>query len=102
MTIVSHAIETFSIAALESMAMGKPMVMSKVGGAEEQVEEGWNGYVFSPGDIDQLTKHLEYLSDEKIRMNFSAQAREGVVGRFSLPVMLQDYENALISVIGDL
>ena len=39
MTLVSHA-ETFSFAALESMALGKPLVMSDIGGASEQVVHG--------------------------------------------------------------
>ena len=42
--LLSTAIETFSIAVLEAMAMGKPMIMSDIGGAREQVEHGvqWN------------------------------------------------------------
>jgi glycosyltransferase involved in cell wall biosynthesis len=51
MTLVSHAIETFSLAALESMALAKPLVMSDIGGASEQVLHGQTGLLFEPGDI---------------------------------------------------
>src|SRR6185437_1994010 len=49
MTLVSHS-ETFSLAALESMALGKPLVMSDVGGAGEQVIHGQTGLLFEPRD----------------------------------------------------
>jgi len=100
MVIVSHAIETFSIAALESMSLGKSMVMSKIGGAEEQIQEGWNGYVFPPGDINQLTGHLDTLADDQKRSSLSVNARQRVVDHFSLPVMVRRYEHALYSTLG--
>src|ERR1035438_4211131 len=49
--LASHAIETLSIAALEAMAMGKPLVLTRIGGAEEQVIDGKNGFLYEPGDI---------------------------------------------------
>src|SRR5581483_11365546 len=58
MTLVSHAIETFSLAALESMALAKPLVMSDIGGASEQVLHGQTGLLFEPGDITALAGHL--------------------------------------------
>ena len=61
MTIVSHHVETFSIATLEAMAMGKPMVMSRIGGADEQIAHGINGYLFPKGDISALVEALTHL-----------------------------------------
>ena len=49
MTLTSHVVETFSIAALESMALGKPMVLTRIGGAEEQVRHGTNGFLYERG-----------------------------------------------------
>ena len=46
---IAPAIETFSLAALESMALGKPLVMSDIGGASEQVLHGQTGLLFEPG-----------------------------------------------------
>ena len=53
MVLTSHS-ETFSLSALESMAMGKPMVMTSTGGAAEQVKEGTTGFLFAPGDVAAL------------------------------------------------
>jgi glycosyltransferase involved in cell wall biosynthesis len=77
MSIVSHRVETFSIAALESMALGKPMVMSDVGGAAEQVVEGKTGFLFPPGDVPALAQALRRvaLDPERARMGQMSRAR---------------------------
>jgi glycosyltransferase involved in cell wall biosynthesis len=40
--------ETFSVAALEAMAMGLPCVLTNIGGASEMVFNGFNGYLVQP------------------------------------------------------
>jgi glycosyltransferase involved in cell wall biosynthesis len=92
MALVSHGVETFSIAALEAMALQKPMVMSRVGGAAEQVIDGVNGYLYRRGDIDALTEALSRLSDVQQRERMGRQARSIVEQQFSLPLMIDAYE----------
>ncbi|MBK8286533.1 MAG: glycosyltransferase, partial [Ahniella sp.] len=75
MAIVSHAVETFSISALESMALERPMIMSRIGGAEEQVSDGVNGFVFDAGDIGALTDCLRKCSDSAERVRLGTNAR---------------------------
>src|SRR5262249_14701417 len=36
--------EAFSLAAIEAMALGKPVVHADVGGAAEMIVPGWNGF----------------------------------------------------------
>jgi glycosyltransferase involved in cell wall biosynthesis len=93
MVLVSHAVETFSIAALEAMALGKPMVMSAVGGAAEQIQQGENGFLYPRGDIAALAAALAGLVDATRRTAMSLAARRNVVERFSLPVMIARYEH---------
>lgn len=90
MAIVSHQ-ETFSIAALEAMALGKPMVMSAIGGADEQVRDGENGYLFPAGDVGALTRALRKLADAPHRDELGKNARTGVVRDFGLQNMLDRY-----------
>ena len=92
MTIVSHHVETFSIATLEAMAMGKPMVMSRIGGADEQVDHGSNGYLFPKGDIAALVEALTRLKDRQRAEAFGQRARETVERHFSLVVMVDAYD----------
>ncbi|MCU7878591.1 MAG: glycosyltransferase [Candidatus Thiodiazotropha sp. (ex Lucinoma borealis)] len=91
MAIVSHQVETFSNAALESMAMGKPMVMSTIGGAAEQVQDGVNGYLFPVGDVDALAEALRKLADSVHREELGKRAREVVERNFDLNTMLLKY-----------
>jgi glycosyltransferase involved in cell wall biosynthesis len=75
--LASHAVETFSVAALEAMALGKPLVLTRIGGADEQVSDNVNGFLFEPGDIDGLAAHLARLSvpEERARMGIEAVSR---------------------------
>jgi glycosyltransferase involved in cell wall biosynthesis len=95
MALVSHTIETFSLAALESLALGKPVVMSNVGGASEQIVPGVNGYLFEPGDIDTLSDCLQRLAQARPGAPMAAAARDSVVSQYTLPRMLEKFSACL-------
>jgi glycosyltransferase involved in cell wall biosynthesis len=95
MVLASHHTETFSLSALESMALGKPVVMTRTGGATEQVEPGSNGFLFEPGDIGALQSHLRTLADPATALRLGAAARRVVRERFRDRQMLQCYETLL-------
>ena len=86
MTLVSHT-ETFSLAALESMALGKPLVMSDIGGASEQIVHGQTGLLFEPHDITALTEQLTTLGSAPLRARMGAAAERRVRELFSLRTM---------------
>jgi len=58
LAILSSRVEAFSLAPLEAVAMGKAIVMSNIGGAPEQIVSGYNGYLYSRGDISALAHAL--------------------------------------------
>ena len=92
----SVAVETFSNAALEAMAMERPVVISDIGGAAEMVEEGVNGFLFPPGDVAALAEKLALMArDSELRGQMSLQARRVVQERFSFETMLRGYENLI-------
>lgn len=98
MTLTSHAVETFSLAALESMSMGKPVVLSEVGGAAEQVQPGVNGFLFPPGDIEALSGHLRKLSAPELRASMAAAARALVREHFTERAMTAAYAAQLAAL----
>jgi glycosyltransferase involved in cell wall biosynthesis len=98
MTLVSVAIETFSIAALESMAMGKPMIMSDIGGAREQVTNGENGWLFPVGDVRALSDALERSWDVATTRSMGEIARARVLEKFSERAMMAAYSALLTRV----
>ena len=75
--------DCFSIAALEAMASGLPVVISAVGGIPEIVEQGASGYALAPGDRQALGQAIEeLLSNEPRRRAMGARGRELVEQRF--------------------
>jgi glycosyltransferase involved in cell wall biosynthesis len=99
MTLVSHSVETFSLAALESMALGKALVMSDIGGASEQVVHGQNGFLFAAGDIAALTGHLSALNSESLRSRFGRSAAHRVRQLFTLDTMIHGFSRRIEGVL---
>ncbi len=95
MVLTSHSVETFSIAALESMAMGKPVVMTNIGGASEQVDNGVNGFLYEPGDINALSNALIAIAKPGIAQIMGEKAREIVHTKFGIFQMVKKYEDFL-------
>ena len=99
MTLVSHSIETFSLAALESMALGKPLVMSDIGGASEQVLHGQTGFLFEPGDINALTAHLQSLASPTLQSRMGSAAQRRVRQLFTVDTMTTGFTEQMVRLI---
>lgn len=99
MVLTSHAVETFSIAALEAMALGKPMVMTRIGGATEQVQPGENGLLYPAGDTAALAACLRQLADAPVRNRMGVRADRQVRQRFGIDRMVRSYEVALEALV---
>jgi glycosyltransferase involved in cell wall biosynthesis len=59
------------IALKEALALGKPLIGSKVGGIPMQIRDGWNGFLVEPGNEKVLAEKIKYLignEEERVRM----------------------------------
>jgi glycosyltransferase involved in cell wall biosynthesis len=99
MTLVSHAVETFSLAALESMALGKPLVMTDIGGASEQVLHGQTGFLFERGDINALTTHLRSLASRTLQSRMGSAAQRRVRQLFTLDAMTTGFTEQMVRLV---
>lgn len=52
--------------ALESFQFSKPVIASNIGSLPELVKDGENGFLFSPGNAEELLKKIKYLDDDKL------------------------------------
>lgn len=96
--VLTSQTETFSLASLESMSMGLPMVMSDVGGAREQITDGDTGLLFPQGDVAALTQCLARLFPADLRRAMGAKAMRNVHAKFSLERMVHQYEQLFLGV----
>jgi glycosyltransferase involved in cell wall biosynthesis len=93
----SVAVESFSNAALEAMSMGRPVILSDIGGAREMITDGVEGYVVSPTELSaRLPAIISALyADRRKRQQMGAAARNRAVTCFSVPAMVAGYRGLL-------
>ena len=87
--------ENASIAVLEAMADGLPIIASRIGGLPEQVTSGENGFLVDPQNVDAwadtLRQFMELGPSEKARMG--AASRQRVVERYGWEKHLTDLQS---------
>lgn len=77
--VLSSFEEGLPISLVEAMALGKPVVATKVGGVPEIVKDGVNGLLVPQGEPEQMTDALlKLLSNPKIRKEMGTTAAESV------------------------
>jgi glycosyltransferase involved in cell wall biosynthesis len=96
--VLTSFTEAFSLAAIEAMALGKPVVHSEVGGAGEMIRPGREGFLYPVGDAGALVDRLAVLADGAMRSRMGARARETVEAQFSEQAMVDRYEKLLIEL----
>ncbi|MCE0522869.1 MAG: glycosyltransferase family 4 protein [Methylacidiphilales bacterium] len=100
--VLSESIETSSYAAKEMMAMGIPLVCSRYSGLPENIDEGKNGFLVAPGDIENLRKcvtvFLNLSPSEKAA--FHAHSRDKAVREFSRQRQMESLAQAYWEVCG--
>lgn len=74
--VFPSAFESFGLVILEAMASGLPVVSSRVGGAQDMIIEGVNGFTFDVDDNAALVKAVRQIaSDPAKRQTMSAESR---------------------------
>lgn len=83
LAVPSVCFESFGLAAVEAMARGVPVIVSRIGALAELVQDGENGLLVPPGDEKALAAALRRLwSDPGLCRRLSAAGRE-TARRFS-------------------
>lgn len=75
--------ESFGVAAVESSAMGVPIIASRIGGVSEVVEHGKSGILVKPRDPDELANAiLTLIENPNLRISMGEKGRELVVKKY--------------------
>ncbi|HET9941366.1 MAG TPA: glycosyltransferase family 4 protein [Candidatus Eisenbacteria bacterium] len=89
-------VESFGMVAAEAMACGMPVLASRQGGLPELVLDGSTGYLFEPGDHEQLADLLaRYAKDPALRGAHGHAAMEHSRARFDISRSARELEELL-------
>lgn len=87
-------------AVLESMAMGKPVVVTCTPGFEDYIENGKTGILVPPNNPDTMARALiELVTDPDRCQRIGASARESVLANFTSQAMCQRLAKMIRSVV---
>lgn len=76
--------QTWGLAVIEAMALGRPCIVSDDAGVHEVIKNGENSLIFKCRDVDDLLEKMEKLvKDEKLREKMGSNARKFVFANFS-------------------
>ncbi|MGA7730886.1 MAG: glycosyltransferase, partial [Chloroflexia bacterium] len=85
--------EALPIVLLEAMAVGLPLVATRVGGVPEIVEHNINGLLVPPGDEDALLAALRQLAgNEELRTRLGEAGLKRVRAEFTIEGMVRHVE----------
>ena len=72
-------LEVFGLNIAEALAMNKPVLATRCGGAEMQIVDGENGWLVAPNDVGALRMKMDEIVTHGIKMD-TESLHEGVVG----------------------
>jgi glycosyltransferase involved in cell wall biosynthesis len=85
LSVVPSRIDNCPMTVIESLACGKPVVASRVGGIPELLDDGVEGFLVPPEDPALLAERLhKLLSSPGLRATLAANARRRFLARYEL------------------
>ncbi|MGI9001369.1 MAG: glycosyltransferase [Pseudonocardia sp.] len=92
--------ELQSLATLEAMAAGTPVIAADAMALPHLVHPGCNGWLYTPGDVGDLTARLgSLLADAGLRRRMGAASRE-IVAEHAIDATLGTFEGIYERVLG--
>ncbi len=102
--IPSRSFDSCPTVALEAMAMGRPIVATRIGGLPDIVVDGETGLLVPPDDEWALQQAIQHLIDNpELREQMGAKARQRVItfqAKTVIPRIEQVYQEVLQTPVG--
>lgn len=93
--------ETFGLTLVETFALGRPVVVSSIGGMTEIVSDGVDGLLSLPGDADALREKILWMaSHRQAATEMGIMGRKKVEERFSPDIHYQKILSVYQKVLG--
>ena len=98
--VLPSRFEGLSLALLEAMAVGTPVVATAVSGTVEVVQDGVTGRLVPPEDPDTLAQALvDMLRYRETARRLGEAGRRLVLERYTLPRIAREYETLYLSLL---
>jgi len=99
-SVLSSTSEGLSNVILESMAAGKPVVATNVGGSKEMVADGLTGYLIPPADPSAMAMAIINLLNNPDEAKVMGAAGNKIVKeKFTIEAMVKSYERLYKSLV---
>lgn len=86
--------ECFPVSLLEAMSAGIPSVVTNVGGVVDIIQDGDNGLLVNPGDIEEIVLKVSALLDDKLlRERIGKNGRDYVISHFECNLVMSLLES---------
>ncbi len=92
--------EGFPNTIVEYFACGKPVVSTRVGGVDEIISDGFNGFTAEFGDLPSFSKKLlRLMEDERLRKCMGTNALKTLEERFTEDMMIDKLEGFFSNLV---
>lgn len=90
--VLPSAIEGFPLSVIEAMAMEVVVVASDVGAVSEVINNGKDGFVITPGSVEEIVESITRLSsNEALRAEMKKASRKKVETHYSNTTLANNY-----------
>lgn len=88
--IASTGWDSFTMSSVEMMSSGLPLIVSKLQGLAETIEDQKNGFLITPGNANELASRIQELIENiSLRNQFSLASRSRAKNYFSRELQIQ-------------
>jgi glycosyltransferase involved in cell wall biosynthesis len=94
--------EAFGNVCMESMAVGTPIIASRVGGIPELIRDGVDGVLVPPDDPERLAEAIRMLLiDDHLHEMMSLSSRQRFLELFELSTVIKEQANWFIKIVSE-
>jgi glycosyltransferase involved in cell wall biosynthesis len=94
--------ESFSLAPMEAMAVGCPVIYTKRSSGRELIDDRKDGLLVEPDHAEEIADRIvEVLTDSELRKRLSIQGRKKIKEQFNISVVAQKHVDFFRKVVGE-